>query len=261
MATGSAFGFSAYDPVGSYFEGSINSYFDKKAESRAYERQLALMEAQYDYAQRYAENTPSWQVKGLRDAGLNPILAVSNGVTMGGSAPIVPSASSHRSPNTSKASFSGTGLLPFDRRITKQNADSHSLMAQAADKQGEAALIKANTDRSRLASDVAKTLAETELTKQKHERGKGDAGYRQDWMADVHRVLLPFYESAVELGKKGRDFVFERLKSEHDSNPYLQHGPLRSIEPTKVDSFKPKDDGKEYYYNGRKYRFRTIPRD
>lgn len=86
------FSISAYDPFASWMEGSVNTYFNKKSEKRAYKRQLQLMDAQYQYAQRYAENSPSWNVKGLRDAGLNPILAVGGGGSLGSSsAPSVPS--------------------------------------------------------------------------------------------------------------------------------------------------------------------------
>lgn len=96
MANVSAFGFSGYDPIMSFVEGSVNGYFDRKSEERAFRNQLKLMREQYQYAQRYAENSPSWNVKGLRAAGLNPILAAAGGSFGGGSVPSVPSTSSHR---------------------------------------------------------------------------------------------------------------------------------------------------------------------
>lgn len=37
------------------------------------------LKSQYKYAQKYALNSPSWNVEGLRRAGLNPILAVNGG--------------------------------------------------------------------------------------------------------------------------------------------------------------------------------------
>ena len=37
------------------------------------------LKSQYKYAQKYAKNSPSWNVEGLRAAGLNPILAINGG--------------------------------------------------------------------------------------------------------------------------------------------------------------------------------------
>lgn len=37
------------------------------------------LKKQYKYAQKYALNSPSWNVQGLRNAGLNPILALNGG--------------------------------------------------------------------------------------------------------------------------------------------------------------------------------------
>lgn len=36
---------------------------------------------EYDWKQRYAQNSPKWSVEGLKNAGLNPILAASGGFT------------------------------------------------------------------------------------------------------------------------------------------------------------------------------------
>lgn len=118
MATAS-FGFgplsvSGYDPVMSFVEGSVNGYFDKKSEKRAYKRQLRLMDAQYQYAQRYAENSPSWNVLGLRNAGLNPILAVSNGANLGATIPSAPSVTSHKP--TPSSSEGGSRYDPLIKR-------------------------------------------------------------------------------------------------------------------------------------------------
>lgn len=50
--------------------------------STAYKRQIGLMQEQarlnYHYAQQSAENSPSWNRKGLETAGYNPMLAVQN---------------------------------------------------------------------------------------------------------------------------------------------------------------------------------------
>lgn len=67
-----------------WLKGTTSNYF---AEKRA--RDQAALE--YEYAERYAKNSPSWNVQGLRDAGLNPILAASNGVHTSSWSPSSPS--------------------------------------------------------------------------------------------------------------------------------------------------------------------------
>lgn len=52
----------------SFLKGAQGMYFSKK--------QAAL---QYRYQKKFAENSPSWNVAGLRKAGLNPILAAGGG--------------------------------------------------------------------------------------------------------------------------------------------------------------------------------------
>lgn len=76
MAQWSAYGVSGWDPVTSFGEGLMQSYFNQKAAAKSAKRQ-------YKYAKRYAEwsalHGPSLQVQGLLDAGLNPILAANPG--------------------------------------------------------------------------------------------------------------------------------------------------------------------------------------
>ena len=78
-AIGSAVG-SYFGPVGSaiggaagsLLDGSINSAIDYRYDIKQMREQAAL---EYEYKQKVAENQPSWNVTGLRKAGLNPILA------------------------------------------------------------------------------------------------------------------------------------------------------------------------------------------
>ena len=58
--------------VGSLLDGSINSAVDYRYDIKQMREQAAL---EYEYKQKVAENQPSWNVTGLRKAGLNPILA------------------------------------------------------------------------------------------------------------------------------------------------------------------------------------------
>ena len=70
MATVSGMGFSGYDYIGSFGEGLMNQYWNKRAAKQS-------AQLNYGMAQKYAENSPSWTRKGLEDAGYNPMLAVS----------------------------------------------------------------------------------------------------------------------------------------------------------------------------------------
>lgn len=49
-------------------QGAINNYWHTKSAS-----------TQYHYTRKFTKNSPSWQVEGLRKAGLNPILAAGGG--------------------------------------------------------------------------------------------------------------------------------------------------------------------------------------
>lgn len=65
---GSAIGGAA----GSLLDGGINSAIDYRYDIKQMREQAAL---EYEYKQKVAENQPSWNVEGLKKAGLNPILA------------------------------------------------------------------------------------------------------------------------------------------------------------------------------------------
>ena len=64
----------------------LQKEFDYKYDSgkyldldKAYNQWYKQLE--YDWKQRYAQNSPKWSVEGLKNAGLNPILAASSGFT------------------------------------------------------------------------------------------------------------------------------------------------------------------------------------
>lgn len=64
-------------------EAGLSSAFGLAGANRGYikSKRLARYQAKlnYKYAQRYAENSPSWTVRGYRSAGINPILAAMHG--------------------------------------------------------------------------------------------------------------------------------------------------------------------------------------
>lgn len=64
-------------------EAGLSSAFGLAGANRGYikSKRLARYQAKlnYKYAQRYAENSPLWTVRGYRSAGINPILAAMHG--------------------------------------------------------------------------------------------------------------------------------------------------------------------------------------
>lgn len=67
----------------SALDSGISSAFGMIGANRGYgqSKRLAKYQAKlnYKYAERYARNSPSWTVRGYRNAGINPILAAAHG--------------------------------------------------------------------------------------------------------------------------------------------------------------------------------------
>lgn len=133
MSTWSAFGVGGWDPLGSFGESQL-----------AMHNSRSLMRYQYKMARKYALNSPSWNVVGLRDAGLNPILAATGGGFSNVSTPSVPSGDlSH-----SASGVGNTSLLTLgdEKRLLKAQADSQRKQGDSAEMQGKAALENAKTN-------------------------------------------------------------------------------------------------------------------
>lgn len=136
MATASAFGFSGWDPIGSFGESSLNSAFAsrnaKDANDMAMDNLREQLKLQYQYANAYSVNSPSWRVEGLRKAGLNPILAAGN------SSPILPSVSPVQTsiptlPSNSHGGFDNSAfqLAKLAKKQAKANLDLTNSQAEA----------------------------------------------------------------------------------------------------------------------------------
>lgn len=142
---------AALNGIASIGSAMLNQYYNKKNM-----RDQAALE--YAYAQRYALNSPSWNVQGLRDAGLNPILAVSNGVNLGANIPNI----TNSSPNA-KIDLNAVEALKAAKEtdIGQQNADSTSEMAGAQEVTAEANMLRAKADATLKQAQTTETLQRT----------------------------------------------------------------------------------------------------
>lgn len=213
MATSSfeAFGFGAsgYDPLMSFAEGSLNDFFGKKSEKRAYERQVQLMRKQYQYAQRYAENSPSWTVSGLRNAGLNPILAVSNGANFTSTIPSAPSVTSYKA-DTGSQSRGGFRYDPLTHSQLKVN----DATIRNLDSQAEAAKLNSISQAKEREANTALRLLEAEQRK--------GSNFQHPLVRDadsLFRRLSDSVKDSLSVEKDVSAFI------QDDLNSYINHGP------------------------------------
>lgn len=153
MAIASAFGFSGWDPIGSFGESALNSafstYLGNKSASKSLKNAQKLARYQYDLSHQYAVNAPSWNVEGLRNAGLNPILATGNpsAVNMPSMQPVSPDYQFH--PSNSSGGFDNTAFQ-IQKLATKQaraNIDLTKSQAQAVKQNAESS--KENAESSK----------------------------------------------------------------------------------------------------------------
>lgn len=77
----SAGGLSARLGSATQLAGSKKSLKQQMLYQKSYDKWKSNLD--YEYAERYAQNSARWQMEGLENAGLNPILAVTNGSMAG----------------------------------------------------------------------------------------------------------------------------------------------------------------------------------
>lgn len=127
--------------LGSFVDGSIGHYFDKKSASQANAYNV------YNYQHRY-----QWQVEDMRRAGLNPILAATQG------AGVVPATS--------------VGTSGASAGISSGNSSFISMFKDIYGKVREKATAEVN--KSKADADLAREQINTERTKQDVMRGEAD---------------------------------------------------------------------------------------
>lgn len=127
--------------LGSFVDGSIGHYFDKKSASQANAYNV------YNYQHRY-----QWQVEDMRRAGLNPILAATQG------AGAVPATS--------------VGTSGASAGISSGNSSFASMFKDIYGKVREKAT--ADVNKSKADADLSREQINTERTKQDVMRGEAD---------------------------------------------------------------------------------------
>lgn len=158
------------------YEYDKGVYFDLDKAYNEWYKQL-----EYDWSKRYAENSAKWNVQGLKNAGLNPLLAASNGnfsSTFGNSSPVTASRSSSGSALGRSADMHGNR----DVGSTLSNVGSTVMKAVLADSEMTQAEASANvaeqTQEANINSAKAsaeKTAAEVSAVKAQEQASKADA--------------------------------------------------------------------------------------
>lgn len=142
------YGGSLVSAGGDLVSGVVNNLFANSAAKKQHVRQKELMELENDYAidmfnRTNAYNTPSQQMKRLREAGLNPNLMYGNGSNAGGTAdmPSAPSAG-----QASKADYPGIGNIGASAyHAYGESLQFKSIEANNARTHAETLAIKQNT--------------------------------------------------------------------------------------------------------------------
>lgn len=165
---------------GDYISGAINNYYGQKARRDQYQLSLDQYKQQaeidyqyaqlynklnYELAQNYAVNTPSWAVQGLRKAGLNPILAASGGFN----ANLGQSGVSSSGSGSSSFSSNPTGKMNISEAardlasLDVSNASAKQLESQTSLNRTNEGLTTANS--ARTIADIDRVKAETDAIK------------------------------------------------------------------------------------------------
>ena len=171
---------------------------------------------QYQYAERYAKNSPSWNIQGLRDAGLNPILAVSNGVNLGANIPNISNSSPSGGGKGTKFTEAlnniqqnQIGLKQASAAETQSNASV--IQAEASAKQANAALLRAQ-------SEASLNAAKTNQVNQEIIHNRQGGGFKTDTAADIYRAVFKSADGLNDL-QKMQDSLYT------NAEPYLEHSP------------------------------------
>lgn len=224
---------------------------------------------EYDWSQRYAENSAKWNVTGLKAAGLNPLLAASNGnfaSTYGRSSPVTASRSGggsalgrsadmhgERDVGTTLANVGGTVMRAAlaDSEMTKAESSAevaeNSVEAQINSARAQSVLDseKINTERltqQKLAQETAESSARTQHQALETEKLARSGGYSNDIVKDVN--VLGSY--LMETGKKYMEGVSGVLGNSAKSVGDFAKKVVEDAKPVEVPSDKESEKPKGF---------------
>lgn len=143
--------------ISSMRDGVLGSLFGTSSAHQSYKNQKALLKEQFGLARRQAKEGPSWQVEGLRRAGLNPVMTALGGASFGG-------ASIGSAPSTAQARLErfGNGNENMIDGI-KKLAESRYVKETAKKVKNENDLLKAQEDKIRAETE---TIRKTQPNKE-----------------------------------------------------------------------------------------------
>lgn len=180
----------------------------------------SLADRQYfDLARKYGENTAKWAVQGLRNAGINPILAVQNG-SYGSEVPqLEPS-----------GTFKGGGSVKTSGATPTHHAPDLTALAQVKNANSNTAKADAETKtvdqtRSPTVANVnannAKTVAEADLIQAQAERTRVDTeNLRKN--EGVNNPSAAAYNLSKKFGSAIKSFVERSQDGSDDSQSVIK---------------------------------------
>lgn len=190
MALGGLMGMAGQGGM-NFLSGMQQDYFARRAIDR-----------EYSYAQRYAKEGPSWQVEGLKRAGLNPILAASGGMKPGAVAPRSSPSVPKQDPVNVAAAFklrAETKQIEAQTELLKQQGQStaakrplelDTIMETANNLRSSTAVNK------RRKEEINERLLEIQahVRKMKEETGRLNA---EQWLAQRQKELMAIVDEMV----------------------------------------------------------------
>ncbi len=141
-------GVAGIDASAKFAQAMWQNVQNKKAATKAYNREVALWNANNEY------NTPAMQVQRLKDAGLNPALvygtgaSVATGNTKG--AAHAPQAAAAANPR-----FDLLSAMQFGQDMKLKTAQTQQVEANSANMRAQTDVIKAQKDKLQVANDIA----------------------------------------------------------------------------------------------------------
>lgn len=218
MANASAFGFSGYDPIGSFKENALNSAFAQgnsylssansfawngKDLRRNVRYQKKLMRFQQQMNQQNARwnalNMPSFNKQGLQDAGINPLLAYGS-INSGGAGEVAVPAGPADTSYEPGQSYQSSATNGFDAEQFFKGKNGRKL--------GEATLNMAQANATKAAAEAHSAVA------------KADADAEDDWTRKVIGRIRNEAMFAAEPGDDGYEGRYEdylnRFVTPHD---------------------------------------------